>query len=159
MVERVNGKSNHLSMAVGDYVYRLWESSKIGQKLHNKYDGPFVIDYIESPHLVVLVDPVSGKRLDRSVHLDRFKFAYVRQLNPLSYLPDTVVAKASTAGKRQPTQGDGFGGDCTDTDRGSGQIAGDSSNEDSATRSVRKSTRKRKVPERYGLGIDPDSLF
>ena len=48
-----------------------------------------------------------------------------------------------------------FGGDCTDT----GKITGGNSNEDSATPTLRKSTSKRKVPERYGLDIDPDSLF
>ena len=66
MGKRVNTKSNHLSVAVGDYVYLLQESSKIGQKLQNKYDRPFEVDSIESPCLVVPVDHVTGKKLDRS---------------------------------------------------------------------------------------------
>ena len=151
MVERVNAKSNPLSVAVGDYVYLLRESSKIGQKLQNKYDGPFVIDSIESAHLVILVDPVSGKKLHRSVHLDRLKFAYVRQPNPLPYLPDTVVTKVSIADTAPLIQSDVSHRGCIEekTD----QMTSSRDNQPCTTPMFRRSRRLTRAPDRYMVWV------
>ncbi len=57
MLDRANETTHPLNVAPGDYVYLHTENTCVGQKLQNKYTGPFVIDKIISPHLVELRNP------------------------------------------------------------------------------------------------------
>ena len=47
--------------------------------------GPFVIDKFSSPHMAVLRNPDTGLCLERPVHLNRLKMAYVREPQPTPY--------------------------------------------------------------------------
>ena len=89
--DRANKDSSPLHIKKGDYVYLLTERTGTGQKLQNKYKGPFVIDRFTSPLLVLLKTPETGAIQKSSVHLDRLKMAYVQQPNLSSYFLGKVV--------------------------------------------------------------------
>ncbi|WAQ98060.1 POL4-like protein [Mya arenaria] len=102
MTSEVNAKRQILQLQSGDYVYITDESSCTAKKLKNHYKGPFVVDTVVSPHMVLLSDPLSHKVIAQSVHIDRLKMAYVRQPKPYNYyqvisrVPDKVYVSVST---------------------------------------------------------------
>lgn len=88
MVTRANSGSNTNSLEEGDYVYRLHDQAGPGKKLHDKYDGPYVVHEICSDHTLRTRDPETGRPLDSICHIDRLKIAYVREPNPVPYFLD-----------------------------------------------------------------------
>ena len=92
MEQRENKKTNPLTLSVGDYVYMLIDQTGKGRKLQPKYAGPYVVDKLNSPHLVTLREKSTGKLFRNPVHLDRLKIAYIRAPNPTNfYIPKTVT--------------------------------------------------------------------
>ncbi len=137
MMERVNKDINPLSLTAGDYVYMLDESKGKGQKLKAKYTGPYVVEAIHSPHMVTIRHTESNKVLKQPVHCDRLKMAYVREPNPLQYFHSTVTTSKQKELKSSYTQ-TGIG-----TDK----------EEETGIGDLRRSNRKRKETEMYGIPI------
>ena len=81
MCEKANANINPLSVTEGDFVYLSANHSDIGSKLDFKYQGPFVIDKVNSPHIVTLKD-VSNNSYKHNIHVNRLKPAHVRMNNP-----------------------------------------------------------------------------
>ena len=96
MLDRENKNVNNLDLSKGDYVFMLSETKGAGQKLQNKYLGPFVVNEIKSKHLVILRNLETGQLLKNPVHLNRLKMAYVREPEPKSYFLPTVVTTDQT---------------------------------------------------------------
>ncbi|KAL5017800.1 hypothetical protein ScPMuIL_003522 [Solemya velum] len=93
MTERANADAYPLDVSNGDYVYMQKQITGVGRKFQSKYSGPYIVTAISSPHMVILLDPETGKCLPQPVHMDRLKMAYVRQPNPTNYFMDNVTAK------------------------------------------------------------------
>ena len=91
MLDRANENINPLQVSRGDYVYILIEVTGAGQKFKNKFIGPFVIEKITSPHLVLLCNPDTNICLKTPVYIDRLNMAYVREPNPTPYFMSKVV--------------------------------------------------------------------
>ena len=83
------------SVTEGDYVYLECIRKGKGQKLQPLFIGPYVIEEINSPHLVTLRNAESNKCIKLPVHCDRLKMAYVREPHPIKYFPATVVTSKS----------------------------------------------------------------
>ena len=92
MLDRANENSAVLKLSEGDYVYLTKETTGPAQKLHDLYDGPYVVKSVPSPHTVVLHDPENKRKFPRPLHLTRMKVAYVRQPTPSNYF--SVVTRA-----------------------------------------------------------------
>jgi hypothetical protein len=60
MTQRENKRTKPLNLNVGDYVYMLTKPTDKGRKLQSKYSGPYVVDKINSPHLVTLRQKSTG---------------------------------------------------------------------------------------------------
>lgn len=60
MVSRYNSKALPLNLQVGDYVLLSMDPKGQGQKLQHKFEGPFVVHSIPSPHMVTLKDPTTN---------------------------------------------------------------------------------------------------
>lgn len=73
-------------------VYLQTETSGDGQKFQNRFSGPYVVEQLSSPHMVVLRDPTTNN----SVHRDRLKTAYIREPTPTNFFTVTTCAKAKT---------------------------------------------------------------
>jgi hypothetical protein len=84
MVDTVNSNARDVRFNKSDYVFLQIESTGEGQKFQNRYDGPYVIEELPSPHMVQLRDPHKNKLLPQ-VHRDRLKIAYVREPIPSNY--------------------------------------------------------------------------
>ncbi|MCG8077951.1 MAG: DDE-type integrase/transposase/recombinase, partial [Candidatus Thiodiazotropha taylori] len=91
MLERANKNSDPLPIKEGDYVFLLTERTGVGQKIQNKFTGPFVIHRCISPHMVLLRNPDNGTVHKSEVHIDRLKMAYVREPDPTPYFLSKVV--------------------------------------------------------------------
>ena len=85
-----NEKMHELKLSVGDFVYLLKDHAGPGQKFKHTYDGPFVVNKLSSPHLIVLRDPTGNRIFRRPVHINRLKPAHVRQPLPAAYFQQTV---------------------------------------------------------------------
>lgn len=72
-----NEKVRELKLSVGDFVYLLKDPEGPGQKFKQTYDGPFLINKLSSPHLIVLRDPTGNIIFRRSVHINRLKPAHI----------------------------------------------------------------------------------
>jgi len=57
MKERYNGKVNPLRLTIGDYVYLSKEPTGRGKKFQPKYAGPYIVNKLPSPHMVILREP------------------------------------------------------------------------------------------------------
>jgi hypothetical protein len=90
MLNRCNKNVKPLDITPGDYVYLFTAHSKIGNKLSDRYSGPFVVDTIDSPHLIRLRNPETNRCMRQPVHINRLKIAYVRQPTPKAYLVPPV---------------------------------------------------------------------
>ena len=86
MIRKANAQTHAISVEIGDYVYLAANSSVLGSKLNDKFEGPFVIHEIISPHMVKLRNPDSGIIKD-NIHLNRLKPAHVR-INDPEYAED-----------------------------------------------------------------------
>ena len=91
MLDHANENINPLQVSLGDYVYLLTEVTGGAQKSKNKFTGPFVIEKITSPHLVLLRNPDTNICLKTPVYIDSLKMAYVREPNPTPYFVSKVV--------------------------------------------------------------------
>ena len=89
MLDRQNDKI--LNLSEGDYVYLSKDPSGPGHKFKYKYTGPYAVDKCNSPHLITLKDPMTGKNLPSPVHINRLKMAYVRKPTPMNYFLDKVA--------------------------------------------------------------------
>ncbi|MES9904353.1 MAG: integrase [Sedimenticola sp.] len=85
MLSRANIKCHPLQLEKNDYVYLLLQDNTgvTGNKLQRRYAGPFVVQALQSPHMVQICDPTTKKV--RLVHIDRLKAAYVRAPTPDNY--------------------------------------------------------------------------
>ncbi len=95
MIDRTNANVHPLSLQPGDYVYMLKGSPS--HKLQEIYSGPFVVSHLQSPHLVHLTSPATGRSIQEPVHINRLKIAYIRSPNPVPYFPDSVLTKQQAA--------------------------------------------------------------
>lgn len=89
MMDTVNAKSRPISFYTGDYVYLQSTPVGTGQKLQKLLKWPYVVKETVSTHLVKLFDPSSQKTLDKPVHVNRLKHAYVRAPTPENYFQIT----------------------------------------------------------------------
>ena len=160
MLERANKNADPLQVKEGDYVYLLKERTGVGQKLKNTCTGPFVIHHCVSPHMYMLRNPENGTILPSEVHIDRLSMAYVREPEPTPYFLSKVVT-AETVQPEKVTE---------DTPQNvNTKISRDQSNDGQLSAlphdnppndlSVRRSTRARKPPDRFGVYIDNDSAL
>ncbi|XP_062587193.1 uncharacterized protein LOC134248836 [Saccostrea cucullata] len=85
MTDSVNAKSHPTSFSVGDYVYLQSTPIGTGQKLQELFKGPYVVKETVTAHLVILFDPSTQKTLDKPIHINRLKYAYVRAPTPTNY--------------------------------------------------------------------------
>lgn len=60
MVTSANKNSKELNIAERSYVYLQTETSGKGQQLQNRFSGPYVVEQLSSPHMVVLRDPATN---------------------------------------------------------------------------------------------------
>lgn len=153
MLDRANKDSNPLHIAKGDYVYLLTERTGTGQKLQNRYTGPFVIDSFTSPHLVLLRNSETGKVQKSSVHLDRLKMAYVRQPDPTPYFLGKIVTYEN--GQNDDTENISPNVHTENNMTVSPDMTVPSANNSQSDRQVvRRSSRTRKAPDRFGVKVD-----
>lgn len=96
MVSRYNSKAFPLNLQVGDYVLLSMDPKGQGQKLQHKFEGPFVVHSIPSPHMVTFKDPTTNICRKDTVHMDRLKMAFVREPSPMPYFMDKVVTRIET---------------------------------------------------------------
>lgn len=89
MMDTVNAKSRPISFTTGDYVYLQSTPVGTGQKLQELFKGPFVVKATVSTHLIKLFDPSTQKTLDKPVHVNRLKHAYIRAPTPENYFQIT----------------------------------------------------------------------
>lgn len=94
MVENANSTLRPLTLQKHDYVFVHNENV---HKLQNKYSGPFAVHNIPSAHTVLLMDPVTNKIFDSSVHINRVKKAIVREPTPSDFF--NVVSSRQIAQK------------------------------------------------------------
>ena len=85
MLDRANENSAMLKLSEADYVLLTRETTGPARKLHDLFDGPYIVKSVPSPHTVVLHDPENKRKFPRPLHLDRLKVAYVRQPTPSNY--------------------------------------------------------------------------
>lgn len=142
MLERVNRHTNALSLSPGDFVYLRTDIKGIGQKLQSNYTGPFVVVSLSSPHLAVLKNPETGNMLKNPIHLDRLKMAYVRVPAPQSFFEPKVVTKTKIS-EEQDT---------------SGNVQTQLVSRPTETKQPRRSDRRKKKPEKYGVFVNPSEL-
>lgn len=91
MIDRANANINPLSLVTGDYVYLSSEPSGPGRKFKARFTGPFIVADVQSSHMILLKDPVTGICQDKPVHINRLKIAYIRMPNPSNFFIDSVV--------------------------------------------------------------------
>ena len=103
MIERANTDTHNLLLTEGDYVYLAKDPTGAGQKFKFKHAGPYVIDKVNSPHLYVLMDPITNKKIPKPVHINRLKPAYVREPNPCEYFLDRIVTNQDNETSDNPT--------------------------------------------------------
>jgi hypothetical protein len=77
-------------------VYLSKDPSGPDHKFKYKYTGPYAVDKCNSPHLITLKDPMTGKNLPSPVHINRLKMAYVRKPTPMNYFL-TIKMKSKTS--------------------------------------------------------------
>lgn len=95
MVTSANKTSKELNIQERSYVYLQTETSGEGQKLQNRFSGPYVVEQLSSPHMVVLRDPATNKLLN-PVHRDRLKTAFIREPTPTNFFTVSNCAKPKT---------------------------------------------------------------
>ena len=88
MVSRCNSNAHPLNLQSGDYVFVSEEPTGQGQKLQHKFDGPYVVHRLSSPHMVILKDPDTNICRKDAVHMDRLKMAFIREPSPKPYFLD-----------------------------------------------------------------------
>ena len=157
MLTRANENTNPLQAVSGDYVFLLTETVGVGQKLKNNYVGPFVIDKFSSPHMAVLRNPDTGLCLERPVHLNRLKMAYVREPQPTPYLMSRVATCEN--GQQTDGQNDIQGLDNRQETSQNANLTSDEQTVDYVVPNLRQSTRARNPPDRFGLVINPDAVI
>lgn len=157
MLTRANENTNPLQAVSGDYVFLLTETVGAGQKLKNNYVGPFVIDKFSSPHMAVLRNPDTGLCLERPVHLNRLKMAYVREPQPTPYLMSRVATCEN--GQQTDGQNDIQGLDNRQETSQNANLTSDEQTVDYVVPNLRQSTRARNPPDRFGLVINPDAVI
>ena len=81
MLKKANATIHPLNVEKDDYVFLASNHSIIGSKLTNRYEGPFIIHEINSPHMVTIRDPTTNK-LKNNIHLNRLKPAHIRIPDP-----------------------------------------------------------------------------
>lgn len=86
MCQDKNTNVRSLQIAEGDFVYLKTDTTGKGSKLHNSYEGPFLVHRTLSPHTVGLKDPTGLKKFPHPVHLNRLKLAHIRSNNPIMNL-------------------------------------------------------------------------
>lgn len=160
MLKRANENINPLKVEHGDYVFLLSETAGVGQKLRNKYIGPFVIDRISSPHLVVLRNPDTGICLKTPVHLNRLKMAYVREPQPIPYFMSRVATCEN--GQQTDAQIDPQVIQNADDKQTALHKAGSQTDEQTVEYTVpdlRRSARVRKPPNRLGMNVNLNNIL
>ena len=148
-----NAKIRPIQVQSGDYVYLHGGLGGAGQKLKPHSSGPFVVDKVTSPHMVLLRNPQTGRPQQKPVHLDRLTMAYVREPNPCPYFLDKVVTGAKSAPGEERKQQTPL------TDGTSGRSADSAPTQQNAP--PRRSERTRRIPARYRdpEHVNPDDLF
>ena len=96
MINRANQGRDMLKLTTGDYVYLDDESNVVARKLRHQCAGPYVVDQIVSPHMIMLIDPEGKKQFPKPIHLDRVKPAYVRQETPGNFFVVTTRKEKPT---------------------------------------------------------------
>lgn len=61
MLKRANEKISPLTVKVGDFVYLHEDNACQGRKLQANFSGPYIVNKIQSPHLIKLRDPNKKK--------------------------------------------------------------------------------------------------
>lgn len=95
MVTSANKTSKELNIQERSYVYLQIKTSGEGHKLQNRFSGPYVVEQLSSPHMVVLRDPATNKLLN-PVHRDRLKTAFIREPTPTNFFTVSNCAKPKT---------------------------------------------------------------
>ena len=78
-------RANENSAMLNDYVFLTRETTGPARKLHDLFDGPYIVKSVPSPNTAVLHDPENKRKFPRPLHHDRLKVAYVRQPTPSNY--------------------------------------------------------------------------
>lgn len=96
MVSRYSSGVQPLNLQSGDYVFQSTEPTGHGQKLQHKFEGPYVVHRLSSPHMVIIKDPNTNMCLKDAVHIDRLKMTFVREPAPSPYFMDSVQTQIQT---------------------------------------------------------------
>ena len=162
MLERANKNTNPLALSVGDYVYMHSEVKGRGAKLKPNFTGPYIVVEQPSAHMVTLKDTQTQKVLKHAIHLDRLKMAYVREPNPQPYFRDSVIAHKSTKNNAS-TQTTMCSKDTIPLSLVPDHIeqTADPNNsiQPSHHKPVRRSSRQRQCPERFGIPVELSLLI
>ena len=158
MLDRARENILPLQVSQGDYVYLFIEVTGAGQKFKNKFTGPFVIEKITCPYLVLLRYPDTTICLKTPVYLYRLKMAYVREPNPKPYFMSKVVTH------EQGPQTDRHTNDqpAPINDQHATAEAEVQTNEHTVEYTVpdlRCSTRQRNPPNRFGIYLKLDTVI
>lgn len=101
-METNTNKTKHvLDLHPGDNVYMTLERTGPCKKLKPIYRGPYVVETVESAHMICLLDPEGKKSFPRPIHVDRLKPACIRQPSPMNFFK--VVSKRSFASQTTQT--------------------------------------------------------
>ena len=140
-----NEKVHELKLSVGDFVYLLKDPAGPGQKFKHTYDGPFVVNKLSSPHLIVLRDPTGNIIFRRPVHINRLKPAHVRQPLPAAYFQQTVDESDNSNSSIETSGQDSGKDNVNESEQGENSSANDHSNEKPTRprRNIRKPVRFR----------------
>lgn len=150
MLANKNQKINEIEIKVGDYVYMDDIPTGQGRKLKPIFSGPYVVHEKVSDHLIKLRDPTGKKTLSQPVHINRLKFAHIRQPNPQHFFENANKSESSSASE------------LTDSEITSAVSDGAEKIENNETNVThrRRSRRTVKKPIRFrdDNHVDPDSI-
>lgn len=160
MLERANKDANPLHIKEGDYVFLSTERTGVGQKLQNAVKGPYVIHHCVSPHMYVLRNPENGTIHKLPVHIDRLRMAYVREPEPTPYFLSKVVTAETVQPVKvtEATPRDVPAKEPRDQSD-DGQLSALPHDNITNDPTVRRSSRTRKPPDRFGVYLDVDSAL
>ena len=85
-METIENENIHeLKVSVRNYVYLTREPVGQGRKCQHTFDGPFVVNNIPRPHMVILRDPTGKRTYSRPVHVNRLRLTHPQAPWPASY--------------------------------------------------------------------------
>ena len=155
MLKRANKDSNPLHITEGDYVFLTTERTGFGQNIQSIFTGSFVIHRCVSPHMFLLRNPENGTIHNSEVQLDRLKMAYVREPEPTPYfLSKVVTAETVQPEKVTKAMPSNVNTKVTRDQPNDGQLLALPHDNPTNDHAIRRSSRTRKPPDRFGVYID-----